>query len=369
MTDEELREDLDVLNVVNFGGGSYVLYAEVQGDEIEVDPEPYSDNFARPARLLPLEAKALVAAIDLLGDHLPEGSLASARQKIVKALGEDPSQEGLQIAPSAADDPDLARTINQAIVDSRLVSIEYYKENEDEFTERTIEPYALINGREGWYVFSFDPEKDDTRHFRLDRIKKAKVTAQDVRAAARGRPERRPRGLAPHRRRAVIARGPRVDRPRPGPLGARAPRRGRGAGRRRARRRAAVRGRALAGARGAEGSRRRGRDRARGRARRPCTTPPGRWPASAGAPRPRPRTASRTRRWWEDGLVRPFWKEDHMRHLSMLRKSLIAAARRAAGDRARLRRLRPRGDEDALGQCRARLHDLAEVQGQEGRPS
>jgi len=56
------------------------------------------------------------------------------------------------------------------------VSIEYYKENEDEFTERTIEPYGLINGREGWYVFSFDPEKDDTRHFRLDRIKQAKVT-------------------------------------------------------------------------------------------------------------------------------------------------------------------------------------------------
>src|SRR5512145_433116 len=94
VTDEELREDLDVLNVVNFGGGSYVLYAEVQGDEIEVDPEPYGDNFARPARLLPLEAKALVAAIDLLGDHLPEGSLASARQKIVSALGDDPSHEG-----------------------------------------------------------------------------------------------------------------------------------------------------------------------------------------------------------------------------------------------------------------------------------
>ena len=48
ITDEELREDLDVLNVVNFGGGSYVLYAEIQGDEIDVDPEPYSDNFARP---------------------------------------------------------------------------------------------------------------------------------------------------------------------------------------------------------------------------------------------------------------------------------------------------------------------------------
>src|SRR3954447_8100326 len=85
LTETELREDIDVLNVVNFGGGSYVLYAEVAGDQIEVDPEPYGDNFAKPARLLPLEAKALVAAIDLLGDHIPEGSLASAREKIVAA--------------------------------------------------------------------------------------------------------------------------------------------------------------------------------------------------------------------------------------------------------------------------------------------
>ncbi len=176
ITDEELREDLDVLNVVNFGGGSYVLYAEVQGEEIEVDPEPYSDNFARPARLLPLEAKALIAALDLLGDHLPEGSLASARQKIVTALGEDPSHEGLQIAPPVGDDEEMSRTINRAIVESRLLAIEYYKENEDEFTERTVEPYALINGREGWYVFSYDLDREATRHFRLDRIKRAKLS-------------------------------------------------------------------------------------------------------------------------------------------------------------------------------------------------
>ena len=176
ITEQELREDVDVLNVVNFGGGSYVLYAEVQGDEIDVDPEPYSDNFARPARLLPLEAKALVAAIDLLGDHLPEGSLASARQRIVNALGEDPAEEGLQIAHTTTDDSELARRINSAIVESRLLTLEYYKENEDEFTKRTVEPYGLINGREGWYVFSYDLEKQDTRHFRLDRIKQARVS-------------------------------------------------------------------------------------------------------------------------------------------------------------------------------------------------
>ena len=92
-----------MLNVVNFGGGTYVLYAEIDGDEIEVDPDTYGENFARPARLLPLEAKALVAAIDLFGDHLPQAGLSTAREKIVAALGHDPSHEGLEIAPGRDD--------------------------------------------------------------------------------------------------------------------------------------------------------------------------------------------------------------------------------------------------------------------------
>jgi len=175
ISETELREDIDVLNVVNFGGGSYVLYAEVQGDQIEVDPEPYGDNFAEPARLLPLEAKALVAAIDLIGEHLAEGSLSSAREKIVAALGGDPAHEGLQITTAAGDDSEIAQVLSGAIVGCKLVEIEYYKENEDEFTPRRIEPYKLMNGQEGWYVHSWDTERDAPRSYRLDRIKKATV--------------------------------------------------------------------------------------------------------------------------------------------------------------------------------------------------
>jgi len=175
MSEQELRQDIDVLNVVNFGGGSYVLYAEVQGDQIEVDPEPYGDNFARPARLLPLEAKALAAAIDLVGEHLPEGSLTSARQKIVDALGRDPAADGLQITTAKGDDSEIARVVSSAIADRRLLEIEHYKEDEDEFTSRIIEPYQLLNGQEGWYVHSFDPSKEGTRSFRLDRIRSAEV--------------------------------------------------------------------------------------------------------------------------------------------------------------------------------------------------
>jgi proteasome accessory factor C len=180
LSEEELREDIDVLNVVNFGGGSYVLYAEIidteEGEVIEVDPEPYSDNFDRPARLLPVEAKALIAAIDLLGEHIPEGSLASAREKIVAALGTDPMDQGLQVAHGRSDDADVARRISRAITERRLIELDFYKENEDEFSQRRVEPYALVNGREGWYVASFDPGRNDMRHFRLDRIRRAEIT-------------------------------------------------------------------------------------------------------------------------------------------------------------------------------------------------
>jgi predicted DNA-binding transcriptional regulator YafY len=177
VSDLELREDIALLNVVNFGAGTYVLYAEILPDgTVEVDPEPYGDSFARPARLLPVEAKALVAAIDLIGEHIPDGSLSSVRGKVVAALGEDPAQEGLQFAAAGGDDVEIARMVSQAIAGRRLLSFEYYKENEDEFSTRTVEPYALINGREGWYLTSFDPTRESVRHFRLDRIKSATVT-------------------------------------------------------------------------------------------------------------------------------------------------------------------------------------------------
>ncbi len=176
LTDEELREDVELLNVVNFGGGTYVLYAEILGDEIEVDSEPYGDNFARPARLLPLEAKALVAAIDLFGDHLPQTDLQKARKKIVNALGHDPSEEGLEIASAGGGDAEVARKVNDAIAGRRVLELSYYKENEDQFTDRSVEPYRLENGREGWYVECYDLTKEGVRHFKLDRVKEATLS-------------------------------------------------------------------------------------------------------------------------------------------------------------------------------------------------
>ena len=174
ISEQELREDISVLNVVNFGGGAYVLYAEVQGDEIEVDPEPYSDTFDRPARLLPIEANALIAAINFLGDHLSEHLVDRARQDRGRARRDRPRGPAGR-RHSGGDDSDVARDVSRAIESRNLIELEYYAPNEDRFSKRMVEPYALINGREGWYVATYDPAKEDTRHFRLDRVKSVAV--------------------------------------------------------------------------------------------------------------------------------------------------------------------------------------------------
>jgi proteasome accessory factor C len=87
-------------------------------------------------------------------------------------------EQGLQVAHATSDDSEVARTISRAIVEHRLLELDYYKANEDEFSLRRVEPYALTNGQEGWYVASFDPAKHEMRHFRLDRIRRAHVTEE-----------------------------------------------------------------------------------------------------------------------------------------------------------------------------------------------
>jgi proteasome accessory factor BC len=170
ISEQELREDIAVLNVVNFGGGAYVIYAEMlPSGEIEVDPEPYSDTFDRSVRLLPIEGHALVFAIDFIQNE----ALASARRKVIDALGYDPAEQGLQVAPSIVAD-DVAHTVERAVHEQHLLELEYYVADEDRLTHRVVEPYALKNGLEGWYIAAFDPSRDALRNFRLDRIKSAR---------------------------------------------------------------------------------------------------------------------------------------------------------------------------------------------------
>jgi proteasome accessory factor C len=177
LTQRELEDDIALLNLINFGGGCYALFAQVADDAVVVLKETYGEQFARPARLSPLEAKALLWALEFIGDRLPIGEedpLASAREKIERAIGEDrlpPIELGrVQTANTA-----VAAAITRAIREDRVVDVEYWTEARGEITARSIEPHLLVNARDAWYVVSWCRLAGEQRTFRLDRIRSAKV--------------------------------------------------------------------------------------------------------------------------------------------------------------------------------------------------
>ena len=46
--EDQLEEHLQLLNLVNFGGGCYTVYAALEGDQVHVDKELYGDTFDLP---------------------------------------------------------------------------------------------------------------------------------------------------------------------------------------------------------------------------------------------------------------------------------------------------------------------------------
>lgn len=175
LTQEALEEDLTLLNLINFGGGCYALFAQVEGDEVIVQKEVYGDQFSRPARLSPLEAKALLWALDFVGGRLPlvgEESLASARRKIEDAVGEA-STTGVELGAVQTASESVGAVLARAVREDRVIEIDYWTESRGEVTTRVIEPHMLMNSRDAWYLVAFCRKAGEQRTFRLDRIRGA----------------------------------------------------------------------------------------------------------------------------------------------------------------------------------------------------
>jgi predicted DNA-binding transcriptional regulator YafY len=172
-----LEDDIGLLNLINFGGGCYALYAQIEGDTVVVQKETYGDRFARPARLSPLEAKALLWALEFIGDRLPTeagGSLSSVREKLEAAIGQDnlPTVElgRTQVANAA-----VAAAVSHAIREDRLLEVEYWTESRGAITRRRIEPHLLVNAQDAWYVVAYCHRATAQRTFRLDRLRSARL--------------------------------------------------------------------------------------------------------------------------------------------------------------------------------------------------
>jgi proteasome accessory factor C len=172
-----LEDDIGLLNLINFGGGCYALYAQIEGDTVIVQKETYGDRFARPARLSPLEAKALLWALEFIGDRLPTeagGSLSSVRAKLEAAIGQD-NLPTVELGRAQVANSGVAAAVSHAIREDRLLEIEYWTESRGAITRRTIEPHILVNAQDAWYVVAHCRRAGGQRTFRLDRIRSASL--------------------------------------------------------------------------------------------------------------------------------------------------------------------------------------------------
>jgi proteasome accessory factor BC len=175
---EELQDHLSLLNLVNFGGGCYAVYAEHDGDVVRVDKELYGDVFRRPPKLTPLEARAIRLAIEYIGPtiaaeaHTP---LDRVRRKLEETFGQF-ELAGTPAPRRASDEERLVRVLSEGAEKRGVVEIEYMKEGDDAPSVRKVEPYTIERELPVWRVHTWDRSVDAARTFRLDRMRSATLT-------------------------------------------------------------------------------------------------------------------------------------------------------------------------------------------------
>jgi proteasome accessory factor BC len=177
VTAEELRADVRLLNLVNFGADGALLFARYEGrSTLVVSCDLAGPALARPARLSPLQADTLLLAVELVGGQLPTASgaaLASAAQKLRTARRTAPAalQGGDILVPCDA----VLDAVNTAIVQRRLLDIEYWTEGTETVRRRTVEPYLLVHSRGEWYYVCWCRTAGGTRVFRVATTKSAQL--------------------------------------------------------------------------------------------------------------------------------------------------------------------------------------------------
>jgi proteasome accessory factor C len=174
---EELEEHLSLLNLVNFGGGCYTVYAELRDGAVHVDKELWGDTFRLPPRLTPLEARAIRLALEYVGPMIAADAhtpLGKVRKKLEETFGqfelaETPPPDGERA------EEDLISTLARGMREHRLVEIEYQKEMDAQPSTRLVEPYSLERQLPNWYVHTWDRTSGAERSFRLDRMRSARL--------------------------------------------------------------------------------------------------------------------------------------------------------------------------------------------------
>jgi proteasome accessory factor BC len=174
---EDLQDHLSLLNLVNFGGGCYTVYTEIDDETglVRVDKELYGDVFRRAPKLTPLEARAIRLAIDYVGPTIAAEAntpLVRVRRKLEETFGQ--FELAQTPSPRVADaEEELVRVLSRGAELRRRVKIEYLKDGEDLPYVRVVEPYTIERELPHWRIHTWDSTVDGPRTYRLDRMRSA----------------------------------------------------------------------------------------------------------------------------------------------------------------------------------------------------
>jgi predicted DNA-binding transcriptional regulator YafY len=178
---DQLDDHLQLLNLVNFGGGCYAVYASLEDDgTVRVEKELFGETFRKPPRLTPLEARAIQLALEFVGPSIAAQAntqLDRVRRKLAETFGEFDVEETPERV-ALTEEEQLIATLQRAIAEHRLVEIEYTAVGE-ETSIRIVEPHALERELPWWYVHSWDRTRDAQRSFRLDRMRRADLLEEE----------------------------------------------------------------------------------------------------------------------------------------------------------------------------------------------
>jgi proteasome accessory factor C len=180
LTRSELLADLDVVFMV----GLYPFTPDELIDVIIEDDRVFirlADYFARPLRLTPEQALALVAAGASLApwdDPDPDSPLARGLAKVADVLGLD-QEAALQVRLGEAR-PELLEQLRGAVSDGHQVELRYYSYGRDAQTSRVVDPHRVYADGGQWYLDAHCHTAGGQRLFRLDRIESASVTDRPI---------------------------------------------------------------------------------------------------------------------------------------------------------------------------------------------
>lgn len=162
----------------------FVIHSDVgRGGGLQLDPQ----SMQTTARLSVPEVFALlisVAAMRAAG-NLPFSDLADAGlAKIERALPRDKVQDlrafldclhvgkvspHQDLSDMGSMDPDLLPAFEAAFLGREMLRFDY-RDAKGRKTERAVEPQAMLILPPLWYLVAWDPDRNDFRHFRMDRI-------------------------------------------------------------------------------------------------------------------------------------------------------------------------------------------------------